>query len=390
MMAELGLPVTAAAVARHYGDLLDGYVLDHADAACAAELGISATMAHTLMTDDRGPRGAWRATCSPPPIALAEAKHARAALASAPWCRSRTPRNAKQRLAAALTAGAAAGAGARDARGRAADTRGRRELAGMLVVTVDPAAAALAAQLRRAGVVRATPRDGHTGAVMGAARAAARARPRPADGAGRHPAGRRRTTSASCSRRTHRPRRLHDRAGARRAWAPTRSCARRPMRCRCASATTASFPHLAAAQGARHRAAGRAAAAHRARYRHAGGPGAVPGNAVAQPRSRALLDRWGLRADARREREGDRMSWRGVIERAVAGEAPSRRRRPGAARLRRSRCADDGGRRAARRRPRRARLLFAQGVHSADPALPRHLPLLHLRASAAPRRPPPI
>ena len=49
MMSELGLPATAAAVARHYGDLLDGYVLDHADAACAAELGISITIAHTLM-----------------------------------------------------------------------------------------------------------------------------------------------------------------------------------------------------------------------------------------------------------------------------------------------------------------------------------------------------
>ena len=49
MFAELGLPVSAAAVARHYGDLIDGYVLDHADAACAAELGISATMSHTLM-----------------------------------------------------------------------------------------------------------------------------------------------------------------------------------------------------------------------------------------------------------------------------------------------------------------------------------------------------
>ena len=43
------MPVTASAVARHYGDLLDGYVLDHADASCAAELGIPATIAHTLM-----------------------------------------------------------------------------------------------------------------------------------------------------------------------------------------------------------------------------------------------------------------------------------------------------------------------------------------------------
>jgi LPPG:FO 2-phospho-L-lactate transferase len=49
MLAELGLPVSAAAVVHHYGDIIDGYVLDHADAACAAELGISATMSHTLM-----------------------------------------------------------------------------------------------------------------------------------------------------------------------------------------------------------------------------------------------------------------------------------------------------------------------------------------------------
>jgi LPPG:FO 2-phospho-L-lactate transferase len=49
MFAELGLQPSAAAVARHYGDLIDGYVLDHADAACAAELGISVTMSHTLM-----------------------------------------------------------------------------------------------------------------------------------------------------------------------------------------------------------------------------------------------------------------------------------------------------------------------------------------------------
>ena len=55
MMAELGLAVNAAAVARRYGDLLDGYVVDHADADEAAALGIPVTMAHTLMTtlDDR-------------------------------------------------------------------------------------------------------------------------------------------------------------------------------------------------------------------------------------------------------------------------------------------------------------------------------------------------
>lgn len=53
MMGELGFPVSAAAVARRYRDLLDAYVLDRADAAAgaeAAELGIAVTLAHTLMT----------------------------------------------------------------------------------------------------------------------------------------------------------------------------------------------------------------------------------------------------------------------------------------------------------------------------------------------------
>jgi len=49
MMAELGLPVSATAVARRYADLLDAYVLDHADAAEAAGLGIPVTTAQTLM-----------------------------------------------------------------------------------------------------------------------------------------------------------------------------------------------------------------------------------------------------------------------------------------------------------------------------------------------------
>jgi len=49
MMSELGLPVSAIAVARRYEDLLDAYVLEHADAAGAAELGIPVTLAHTLM-----------------------------------------------------------------------------------------------------------------------------------------------------------------------------------------------------------------------------------------------------------------------------------------------------------------------------------------------------
>ncbi len=49
LMSELGMPATATAVARRYADLIDGYVVDHADAACCPELGIHATIAHTLM-----------------------------------------------------------------------------------------------------------------------------------------------------------------------------------------------------------------------------------------------------------------------------------------------------------------------------------------------------
>jgi LPPG:FO 2-phospho-L-lactate transferase len=49
MMAELGLPVTAAAVAHRYAQLLDGYVLDHADAAGAAAIGMPTATANTLM-----------------------------------------------------------------------------------------------------------------------------------------------------------------------------------------------------------------------------------------------------------------------------------------------------------------------------------------------------
>jgi LPPG:FO 2-phospho-L-lactate transferase len=50
MMAELGLPVSAGAVARHYGDLIDAYVLDEADGEEAAGLDIPTTLVPTLMT----------------------------------------------------------------------------------------------------------------------------------------------------------------------------------------------------------------------------------------------------------------------------------------------------------------------------------------------------
>jgi LPPG:FO 2-phospho-L-lactate transferase len=49
MMGELGMAVSAVAVAQHYGNLLNGFVLDHEDAAGAAELTIPVVSTNTLM-----------------------------------------------------------------------------------------------------------------------------------------------------------------------------------------------------------------------------------------------------------------------------------------------------------------------------------------------------
>ncbi len=50
IMAELGVPVTNAAVAAHYEGLIDGLVLDRADQAEAAELAVPALVTETVMT----------------------------------------------------------------------------------------------------------------------------------------------------------------------------------------------------------------------------------------------------------------------------------------------------------------------------------------------------
>jgi LPPG:FO 2-phospho-L-lactate transferase len=49
MMAELGLPVDAAAVARHYRDFLDLYIADEEDRAAVAGLDMPVVVARTLM-----------------------------------------------------------------------------------------------------------------------------------------------------------------------------------------------------------------------------------------------------------------------------------------------------------------------------------------------------
>jgi LPPG:FO 2-phospho-L-lactate transferase len=52
MMAELGLPISVRAVAEHYGDLLDGFVMDAADAAEAKALELPCLVTRTLMTSE--------------------------------------------------------------------------------------------------------------------------------------------------------------------------------------------------------------------------------------------------------------------------------------------------------------------------------------------------
>ena len=49
IMAELGATPGATGIARHYGDLIDGFVLDAADQARAAEIPVARTVANTMM-----------------------------------------------------------------------------------------------------------------------------------------------------------------------------------------------------------------------------------------------------------------------------------------------------------------------------------------------------
>jgi LPPG:FO 2-phospho-L-lactate transferase len=49
MMRELGLEASAAGVAARYGDLLDGYIVDHADADGVGHVGARVTITKTLM-----------------------------------------------------------------------------------------------------------------------------------------------------------------------------------------------------------------------------------------------------------------------------------------------------------------------------------------------------
>lgn len=56
MMTELGLPTRAGAVAERYRDVLDGFVLDQADAAEADGIGVPCLVTRTLMADEADKR----------------------------------------------------------------------------------------------------------------------------------------------------------------------------------------------------------------------------------------------------------------------------------------------------------------------------------------------
>ena len=52
IMAELGVPITASAVAQHYAGLIDGFVLDSSDTDSAdslADSGLKLAMTNTVM-----------------------------------------------------------------------------------------------------------------------------------------------------------------------------------------------------------------------------------------------------------------------------------------------------------------------------------------------------
>lgn len=51
IMREMGYPVTPVTIAAHFGDLLDGFVLDRVDEAAAAHMGVPTLVTDTIMRD---------------------------------------------------------------------------------------------------------------------------------------------------------------------------------------------------------------------------------------------------------------------------------------------------------------------------------------------------
>ena len=171
MMTELGMIPGAAAVAARYGDLIDGYVMDVEDAGEAAQVAAKVTLAPTLMTSlaekrATGPRRARGGR-------RARLVKARPGLRCVSGIWAIVPvkefEGAKQRLSPALSADERRVLAATMLEDVLDALSAVRELAGLLVVTIDPAATSLATRYG-ARVVADGARDGHTGAVTAAAR----------------------------------------------------------------------------------------------------------------------------------------------------------------------------------------------------------------------------
>ena len=155
------------------------------------------------------------------------------------------------------------------------------------------------------------------------------------------------------------------------------------------------FPHLAAARGLRHRARRCCACpASRSISTTPRGSRRVSRELPSPTRARALAGRDDMLmltapAECAGQETSAMITWRDLGPRR-GGRALSAAEALALADARDLRAADAGCGGIARRGARRSRLVFAQGLHPADAALPRRLPLLHLRASAAPRRARPI
>ena len=222
--------------------------------------------------------------CSPPPTRWQRPTHECYPPDSAPWCRSRTPRGPSSGSPTCSPPSSAGCSRSRWSRTCCRHWRRSASLPSCVVVTVDPAAAAIAGRYG-ARITSDGAHDGQTGAVMAAARSLAASGldllTVPGDIPLVEPDDIRHLLAAAWCRA-----RLHDRAGAR----PERIERGALLAGRRGAAALRRQQLLSASRGragAGHRAARRAAPAHRARHRYARRPGTVPGNAVAHPCARA-------------------------------------------------------------------------------------------------------
>ena len=175
MMRELGITPSAAAVAKRYGDLLDGYVMDIGDAEEVAHVAPRVTLAPTLMTNLAEREELGR-------VVLEAARRARLYEAR-PGPRRVTGiwavvpvkelAGAKQRLSSCLSPEERRALATIMLEDVLDALSAVKQLAGVLVVTVDPVARSLAGRYG-ARIVTEGAREGHTGAVAAAARLLAR------------------------------------------------------------------------------------------------------------------------------------------------------------------------------------------------------------------------